>query len=138
MILSPGVTLSRSKICKENKLREFKLNLLHRIVLTKKELNTYGTENDSDCLHCGELDSIEHTILGCQFTSFFTRQAVEWFNAINNTRFYPAFKENLFGMLKQSLVAHVVMRRFNYILRVSLYLFKQAKRKFDYFVRIWQ
>ena len=91
------------KTCKETKLREFKFKLLHRIVVTKKELKRFGIKSESDCLYCGESDSIDHTFLDCQFTSAFTRQVVGWFNAINNTSFNPEPKEIVFGLFKQCL-----------------------------------
>ena len=31
-----------SQVCKENKLREFNFKLLHRVIVTSKELHTYG------------------------------------------------------------------------------------------------
>ena len=44
-----------SKICKENKLKEFQF--IHRIVITKKELFRKGINGDSNCIYCGEPDS---------------------------------------------------------------------------------
>ena len=46
-----------SKIHKENKLKEFQFQFIHRIVITKKELFRYGINTDSDCIYCGEPDS---------------------------------------------------------------------------------
>ena len=39
-----------SKTCKENKLKEFQFKLIHRIVITKKELFRCGINTDSDCI----------------------------------------------------------------------------------------
>ena len=50
------------KICKENKRREFQFKFLHRI-FTKKELLRFGIKQDSDCLFCGEEDSMDHTFI---------------------------------------------------------------------------
>ena len=36
-------------VCKNNKLKEFYFKLLHRIVVTKKELSFYGMESDMLC-----------------------------------------------------------------------------------------
>ena len=36
-------------ICKDNKLREFYFKLLHRTIVTKKELLLYGKENNMLC-----------------------------------------------------------------------------------------
>ena len=37
-------------VCKNNKLKEFYFKLLHRIVVTKKELSFYGMESDISCV----------------------------------------------------------------------------------------
>ena len=48
-----------SKTCRENKLKEFQFKFIHRIVITKKELFRYGINTaGSDCIYCGEPDSI--------------------------------------------------------------------------------
>ena len=54
------------KITRDNKLRQFYFTLLHRILVTNKELNRFGI---SDCVKCvlyGENDSIEHAFFDCQ------------------------------------------------------------------------
>ena len=58
-----------SNTCKENKLKEFQFKFIHRIVTTKKELCRYGISTDSDCIYCGESDSIKHTFIDCEFTT---------------------------------------------------------------------
>ena len=50
-------------VCKDNKLREFYFKLLHRIVVTKKELFLFGKAEDTKCPYCGMNDSIIHTYL---------------------------------------------------------------------------
>ena len=55
--------------------REFQFKFLHRIVVTKKELCRYGIKSYSDCSYYGELDSIEHTFIDCQFTKSFVAKA---------------------------------------------------------------
>jgi len=64
---------------KDSKLKEFQYKLLHRIVVKKKELFRYGINSDSDCLYCGEPDSINHTFIDCEFTKNFAQQVVDWF-----------------------------------------------------------
>jgi len=61
----PGkkIFTSLKSICKETKLKEFQFKLIHRIVVTKKELHRYGIKMDDECLYCGEKDSIDHTFL---------------------------------------------------------------------------
>ena len=63
-------TIFRSvrKVCKENKLREFHFKFIHRVVVTKKELFRFNIKPDSNCVYCGESDSIDHTFIECQVT----------------------------------------------------------------------
>ena len=56
---------SSYKITSDNKLRQFSFKLLHRVLVTKKELKIFGIANDEKCEMCNELDSIEHTFLDC-------------------------------------------------------------------------
>ena len=37
-------------VCKDNKLRKFYFKLLHRIVVTKKELFLFGRADDTKCV----------------------------------------------------------------------------------------
>ena len=53
------------KICHENRLREFNFKLLHRLTVTKKELCTYGVNDENRCPYCEEPDSILHTFVEC-------------------------------------------------------------------------
>ena len=62
---------SLKSICKETKLKEFQCKLIHRIVVTRKELHQYGIKADDECLYCGEKDSIDHTSLHCRFVEIF-------------------------------------------------------------------
>ena len=48
---------------KDNKLRQFSFKLLHRTIVTKKELNKFRLVNDAACTFCSNPDSIEHTFL---------------------------------------------------------------------------
>ena len=82
-----------SKTGKENKLKEFQFKLIHRIVITKKELFRYGINTDSDCIYCGEPDSINHTYIDCEFTKTFTYKVINWFNTENGSYFKPDTKE---------------------------------------------
>ena len=90
---------SLKNICKETKLKEFQFKLIHRIVVTKKELHRYGIKADDECLYCGEKDSIEHTFLNCQFVKIFVNSVIDWFNAANNSKFAPTIEEKLFGII---------------------------------------
>ena len=104
-----------SKTCKENKLKEFQFKFIHRIVITKKELFRYGINTDSDCIYCGEPDSINHTFIDCEFTKAFTCKVINWFNTQNGSNFKPDTKETLFATFKHPTYMELV-RKFNYTL----------------------
>ena len=97
-----------SKTCKENKLKEFQFKFIHRIVITKKELFRYEINTDSDCIYCGEPDSVNHTFIDCKFTKTFTCKITQ-----NGSK--PDTKETLFATFKHSTRMELV-RKFNYTL----------------------
>ena len=68
-------------ICKDNKLRELYFKLLHRTIVTKKELFHYGKENNMLCRCCQMNDSIIHTFQNCSWTKQFFLKFIKWFNA---------------------------------------------------------
>ena len=43
---------SLKNICKETKLREFEFKLIHRMIMTKKELFRFCIKTDDECLYC--------------------------------------------------------------------------------------
>lgn len=90
---------SLKNICKETKLKEFQFKLIHRIVVSKKELHRYRIKTDDECPYCGEKDSIDHTCLNCQFVEIFVNNVIDWFNATNNSKFAPTIEEKLFGII---------------------------------------
>ena len=75
------------KTCREKRLREFNFKFIHRIVVTKNELFRFNIKSDSNCIYCGEPDSIDHTFLECQCTKSFTKDVLQWFNVENNCNF---------------------------------------------------
>ena len=90
-----------SQVCKENKLREFNFKLLHRIIVTSKELQTYGIETNSKCLYCDEPDSVLHSYVECQHSQTFFSKVVACFSNMNDSRFSPTVIEKLFGIMEQ-------------------------------------
>ena len=59
---------SLKNICKETKLKEFQFKLIHRTIVTKKELFRFGIKTDDERLYCGDKDSTEHSLIECVFT----------------------------------------------------------------------
>ena len=93
---------SVQKTCRENRVREFHFKFIHRIVVTKKELFRFNIKSDSNCIYCGDLDSIDHTFSECQFTKSFTQEVLQWFNTENNSEFNLNIEDLLFGTFPSS------------------------------------
>ena len=64
-------------VCVENKLREFHFKFIHRIIVTRKELFRFKIKEDGDCIYCGEVDSIDHSFISCQFTVSFAQKVLQ-------------------------------------------------------------
>ena len=115
-----GKNLFIKQVSKENKIREFHFKFLHRVVVTKKELFRFGIKDASECLYCGEQDSIEHTFSDCHFTKAFLSKVVQWFNNCNQSTFEPSHQEYLFGIFS-NLVNKQLLKKINYTLLFARY-----------------
>ena len=111
---------SLKTVCRETKLKEFQYKLIHRIVVTKKELYRYGIKEDDECIYCGDKDSINHTFRDCHFVKNFIQQVINWFNIENKINFNPSSEERLFGILSD-LHEKVLVRKFNYTMLFMRY-----------------
>jgi len=117
-------------ICKETKLKEFQLKLIHRIVVTKKELYRYGIKTDDECLYCGEHDSIDHTFIDCEFVKNFIKNEINWLNVVNNSNFTPTIEEKLFGIMSGP-DDKILLQKFNYatlFMRFYIYTCKMQNK----------
>ena len=85
------------KLCKEPKLREFHFKLLHCIVVTRKDFCTYRIKPDSDCIYCGEGDSLEHMFMNCSFTKTFFARILDWFNENTNVLLFQVKRKCCLG-----------------------------------------
>ena len=110
-------------VCKNNKLKEFYFKLLHRIVVTKKELSFYGMESDMPCLLCKEPDSIRHTFLNCNWPKHFFSEVIKWGNKKNGISFSPSPLEILFSLEQKDSprVANKSIIKFNHTLLIAKY-----------------
>jgi len=73
------------KSTKDNKLREFGYKILHRVLVTNKELEKFKIRNDDLCDQCKTPDSLEHTFLQCPANVKFYHEILSWFNVSHNT-----------------------------------------------------
>jgi len=119
---------SLKNTCKETKLKEFQFKLIHRIVVTKKELFRYGIKTDDKYLYHGEHDSTDHTFIDCEFVKNFVKNIIDWFNAVNNSNFTPTMDEKLLGimsgpydktLLKKFSYTTLYMRYYNYTCKMQ-------------------
>ena len=121
---------SLKNICKETKLKEFQFKVIHRIVVTKKELYRYGIKTDDECLYCGEHDSIDHTFIDCEFVKSFVKNVINWFNTVNNSNFTPTIEEKLFGIMSGPY-DKILLKKFNHatlFMRFYIYTCKMQNK----------
>ena len=72
------------KITWDNKLRQFYFKLLHRILVTNKELNRFGIPTDCvKCVLCHENDSIKHAFFDRQSFLKLCVESLQWFNNLH-------------------------------------------------------
>ena len=119
---------SRSKcVCKDNKLNEFYFKLLHRIVVTKKELILFGLAEDAKCPYCEMNDSIIHTFHSCNWSQLFFLEVIKWFNKENVTSVGLLPTELIFGMkVDTSSKESNIIRKLNFtFLYAKYYLYNQ-------------
>ena len=108
----------------DNKLREFYFKLLHRIVVTKRELHSFGLVNDTLCIYCRENDSIIHTFCNCHWSKEFYSEVIKWFNAENVASLSLSPTEILFG--KAPFKTDPIIRELNCtLLFAKYYLYTQ-------------
>ena len=99
------------KVCEETRLKEFQFKLIHRIVITRKELFKCGIKTDEECLHCKDKDS--NTFIECPFTESFAKKVIQWFNEVYCCQISPITEELLFSIIPSSKETKLIYK-FNY------------------------
>ena len=117
------------KICNENKVKEFYFKLLHRILVSKKELCYFGVEKDRNCNYCGH--SIKHTFIECHHTKAFFQNVLVMFNKEHYTTFTLCDIEMIFGKTLPTVpLPCKISRNLNYsILYAKYYLYNKNVTK---------
>ena len=100
----------------ETTLKEFKFKLIHRTIVTQKELFRFGIKADDECVYCGNRDSIRHSFIECMFTRMFTQKVLNWFDQVNA----------LFGITASSHDTTII-RKFNYTALIMRHYISSAK-----------
>ena len=118
-------------MCKENKLREFYFKLLHRIVVTKKELFLFGIADDANCPLCETCDSIIHTFHSCNWSQLFFSEVIKWFNNENGTSFTLSPTELIFGKKVDNRTKNFsIIKKLNFtFLYAKYYLYNRKLRR---------
>ena len=80
----------------DNKLRQFSFQLLHRILVTKKEQQRFKISESEDCFFCKSPDSLEHTFLECPAGLNIFQKVLAWFNNEHRVNFTPSIIQLLF------------------------------------------
>ena len=73
------------KITRGNKLRQFYFKLLHRILVTNKELKRFGITDCDKCVMCSKNDSTEHSFFECESFLKLSDESLQWFNSLHKT-----------------------------------------------------
>ena len=109
-------------------LLEFYFKLLHRIVVTKKELFLFGKAEDTKCLYCEMNDSMIHTFHSCNWSQSFFLEVIKWFNKENVTSFSLSPTELLFGMrVDASSKESNIIRKLNFTFLYAIYYLYNQK-----------
>ena len=122
-------------MCKENKLKEFYFKLIHRILVSKKELHLFGVSNNSNCTYCGQPDSLCHTFIECHLSKQFFNNVLHHFNEENVTSFTQSDEELLFGKSLNTsgqLQRPLLQKKLNYcMLLAKYYLYNQKLNQIE-------
>ena len=114
---------SLKNIYKDTKLKEFQFKLIHRIIVTNKELFRFGIKPDDKCLYCGDKDSIEHTFIECPFTKTFVQKVIQWSNQTNLCQILPTTEEVLFGIFSSTCDARIKKKFYYTTLAMRHYIY---------------
>ena len=114
-------------VCRDNKLREFYFKLLHRIVVTQKELFLFGVAEDAKCPYCEMNDSIIHTFYNCNWSQLFFAEVIKWFNEENATSLTLSPTELILGKDKNNINKKLdIIRKLNFtFLYAKYYLYNR-------------
>ena len=62
-----------NSVVPDNKIKQFRFKLIHKIIPTNENLLTWKILNSNKCLHCDEKDTLQHYFTTCPYvTPFWT------------------------------------------------------------------
>ena len=118
--------LTCTRLSMETKLKEFQFKLIHRTIITQKELFRFGIKADDEYVYYGNWDSIRHSFIECMFTRMFTQKVLNWFDQVNACQISPTTEETLFGITASSHDTTII-RKFNYTALIMRHYIYSAK-----------
>ena len=66
----------------DNRIKQFKYKLLHRIIPTNENLFTWKIVNSPNCLHCNQKETLDHFFITCPYTTTFWTEITSIFKNI--------------------------------------------------------
>ena len=136
MIFMGKIILSKSNLCaKRTNSKNFTLKLIHRILVSKKELHLFGVSNNSKCTYCCQPDSISHTFIECHHSKKFFQNVLQHFKEENATSLTQSDEELLFGK-SLNTIGHLqrppLLKKLNYcMLFAKYYLYNQKLNQIE-------
>ena len=107
------------QITKDNKLRQFLFKILHRVIVTKRELKKFNITGDDQCNLCSKTDSILHTFLECDETISMYSNTLKWFNDIHKLNVNPSIEQIVFNWTNEiTQITSIQKRRLDLLLLV--------------------
>ena len=116
-------------LSRDNKLKQFSFKLLHRILVTNKELKKYKIKTDDKCFFRKLPDSLEHTFLECSVMNDFSNYAILPFNEDNKIHLNLSKYQFLFNdFTLPSNLRSLLKRKFNILVVLA--------KKYVYFCKM--
>ena len=111
-------------------MREFAFKILHKILVTNKELKRFKIKNEDICSQCMNPDSVEHTFLECPVNVKFYQEILSWFNAFNSTQTNLSAEQILFQNYSLPAINDDLRRQLDLLICLlkSIYIVVKSKR----------
>ena len=104
------------KITKEPYLQSFQYKVLNRTLICCYNLYKWKISSSPTCIHCTQIDTIEHHLYHCNATINFWREVSTWLYKINWIKLSFTVCEVIFGLCAVFLTDGCTEFVFNYII----------------------
>jgi hypothetical protein len=86
------------RIVRETRLQTFQYKILNNILACKERLFKWNIEENDQCMHCDECDTITHFMYNCTTVRCFWRHVENWMAQILGVKFPLSVSDVLFGI----------------------------------------